>query len=138
MVVLKATKPGEHAVAAITAEHPFLVKHTDKIQGVLSCFDRVIFRGYLPLSYPKGMSGFLYQQKVLLKNFKDYAPAIAERIKDHVKTVVAKAGAVYRHLPSKEPMEAQARAIAQEKGIRAEIVCAYSQLETCRSFRVEM
>ena len=55
-------------MAAITADHPFLVKHADKIHGVLSCFDRVIFRGYLPLSYPKGMSGFLYQQKVLLKD----------------------------------------------------------------------
>src|SRR5437660_1305821 len=138
MVVLKATKPGEHAVAAITTEPSFLVKHADKIQGVLSCFDRVIFRGYLPLSYPKGMSGFLYQQKVLLKNFKDYAPSIAERIKEHVKAVVEAAGAVYRHLPSKEPMEEQARKIAQEKGIREGIVCAYSQLETCRSFRFEM
>jgi hypothetical protein len=124
-------------VAAITAEHPFLVKHADKIQGVLSCFDRVIFRGYLPLSYPKGMSGFLYQQQVLLKNFKDYAPPIAERIKEHVKGLVEKAGAPYRHLPTKEPMEQQARQLAQDKGLREGIVCGFSQLETCRSFRFE-
>src|SRR5437660_7784428 len=118
MVVLKATKPGEHAVAAITTEPSFLVKHADKIQGVLSCFDRVIFRGYLPLSYPQGMSGFLYQQKVLLKDFKDYAPPIAERVKEHVKGLIEKAGAPYRHLPTKEPMEQQARQLAQDKGIR--------------------
>jgi hypothetical protein len=129
---------GEHAMPAITTDHPFAVKHQDKISGILSCFDRVIFRGYLPLSYPKGMSGFLYQQKVLLKNFKDYAPAIAERIKEHVKALVEQAGAVYRHLPSKEPMEAQARRIVQEKGIREGIVCAYSQLETCSSFRFQV
>jgi hypothetical protein len=129
---------GEHAVPAISSAHPFCAKHPDKITGVLSCFDRVIFRGYLPLSYPKGMSGFLYQQKVLLKDFKDYAPTIAERIKEHVKAIVEKAGAVYRHLPSKEPMEAQARQMAQEKGIREGIVCAFSQLETCRSFRFEV
>ena len=91
-------------MAAITTAHPFLVKHADKVVGVLSCFDRVIFRGHLPLSYPKGMSGFLYQQKVLLKDFKDYAPAIAERIKQHVKGLVEQAGAPYRHLPTKEPM----------------------------------
>ena len=129
---------GEHAMPAIATDHPFCVKHQDKITGILSCCDRVIFRGYLPLSYPKGMSGFLYQQKVLLKNFKDYAPAIAERIKEHVKALVAKVGAVYRHLPSKEPMEAQARQIVQQQGIREGIVCAYSQLETCRSFRFEL
>jgi hypothetical protein len=129
--------PEENAVAAITAEHPFLVKHTDQITGVLSCFDRVILRGYLPLSYPQGMSGFLYQQKVLLKDFKDYAPAIAERVKEHVKAQVEKAGAPYRHLPTKEPMEQQARQRAQKKGIREGIVCGFSQLETCRSFRFE-
>ena len=138
MVVLKATNPGEYAVPAISTEHPFCVKHTDKITGILSCFDRVILRGHLPLSYPKGMSGFLYQQKVLLKDFKDYAPAVAERIKEHVKAIVEKAGAVYRHLPRKEAMEAQARQMVQEKGIREGIVCAFSQLETCRSFRFEV
>ncbi len=124
-------------MAAITSEHPFLVKHADKIQGVLSCFDRVIFRGYLPLSYPKGMSGFLYQQQVLLKDFKDYAPHIAERLKEHVKGLVEQAGAPYRHLPTKEPMEQQARQLAQDQGIREGIVCGYSQLETCRSYRFE-
>ena len=67
-------------MAAITTQHPFIRKHQTHITGVLSCFDRVIFRGYLPLSYPQGMSGFLYRQQVLLKDFKDYAPAVAERI----------------------------------------------------------
>jgi hypothetical protein len=124
-------------VAAITSESAFCAKHQEKIVGVLSCFDRIIFRGYLPLSYPQGLEGFLYQQKVLLKDFKDYAPVVAERIKDHVKGLVRQAGAPYRHLPRKEPMEAQARQLAQEKGIREGIVCGYSQMETCRSFRFE-
>jgi hypothetical protein len=101
-------------VAALTVAHPFCTKHQDHITGVLSCFDRVIFRGHLPLSYAKGVEGFLYQQKVPLKNFKDYAPAIAERVKEHVKGLVEQAGAPYRHLPTKEPMEAQARRVTAQ------------------------
>jgi hypothetical protein len=124
-------------VARITTEHPFLRKHQAKIAGVLSCFDRMIFRGHLPLSYPAGLEGFLYRQKVLLKHFKDYAPQIAERVKAHVKGLVLQAGAPWRHLPSKEPMEEQARALAREKRIREGIVCGYSQLETCRTYRFE-
>jgi hypothetical protein len=124
-------------VPAITTDHAFCAKHPDRITGVLSCCDRVIFRGYLPLSYPKGMSGFLYQQKVLLKDLKDYAPQVAERVKEHVKSLVEQAGAPYWHLPTKERMEEQARRLAQEKGIREGIVCGFSQLETCRSFRFE-
>jgi hypothetical protein len=124
-------------VPAITTDHAFCAKHPDKIVGVLSCCDRVILRGHLPLSYAQGMSGFLYQQQVLLKNFKDYAPQIAERIKDHVKGLVEQAGAPYRHLPTKEPMEEHARRLVRQKGIREGIVCGFSQLETCRSFRFE-
>jgi len=124
-------------VATIGNDHVFVVKHPEQIAGVLSCFDRVILRGYLPLSYAKGLEGFLYQQKVLLKDFKDYAPQVAERVKEHVKRLVEQAGAPYRHLPTKEPMEEQARQRAKDQGIREGIVCGFSQLETCRSFRFE-
>jgi hypothetical protein len=124
-------------VAVITTAHPFLRKHFDQISGVLSCFDRMIFLGHLPLSYPAGLEGFLYQQKVLLKSFGTYATSIADRVRDHIKAVVQQAGAPYRHLPRKEPMEEQARRLAKEKGIHEGIVCAYSQLETCRTFRFE-
>lgn len=122
-------------MAAITREHAFLVKHAHGITGVLSCFDRMIFRGHLPLSYARGLEGFLFQHQVLFKDFKDYAPQVAERVKLHVKTLVEQAGAPFRHLPRKEPMEQQARQLAQEKGIREGIVCGFSQLETCRSYR---
>jgi hypothetical protein len=128
---------GDNAVAAITPDHPFLCKHQAKIAGVLSCFDRLILRGHLPLRYPKGLSGFLYQQKVLLKNFKDYALQISQRIKDHVAGLVQQAGAPFRHLQTKIEMEAEARALAQKNSIREGIVCGFSQLETSRSFRFE-
>jgi hypothetical protein len=130
-------RPEENAVAAITPAHPFLVKHADKVTGVLSCFDRVIFRGYLPLSHPGGLEGWLYQQKVLLKDFKDYAPRLAQRVKEHVQGLVSQAGAPFRHLPKKEPMEAQARRRAQDEKITEGIVCGFSQLETCRTYRFE-
>jgi hypothetical protein len=37
----------------------FLKAHGDKIHGVLSCFDRMLFRGYLPI-----MSGWQMAQYV--------------------------------------------------------------------------
>jgi hypothetical protein len=85
---------GENAVASITADHAFLGKHRDKILGVLSCFDRLIFRGHLSLSYPRGLEGFLHKQDVLFKDFKHYAPQIAERLKEHVKSHKKKRGRI--------------------------------------------
>lgn len=124
-------------MAIISTDHPFLRKHENAILGVLSCFDRVILRGHLSLSYGKGLEGFLYQQKVLLKDFGQYATQLADRIKAHVKGQVLAAGAPYRHLASKEPMEEQARRRVREKNIREGIVCGFSQLEVCRTFRLE-
>jgi hypothetical protein len=104
---------------------------------VLSCFDRLIFRGYLPLSYAKGMEGFLYRQNVLFKDFKHYAPEISERLKEQVRQRVEAAGGPFRHLPKKERMEQEARRIAQENGIDEGIVCGFSCLETCSTYRLQ-
>ena len=30
----------------------FIVKHQAKIQGVISCFDRILFKRYLPMRHP--------------------------------------------------------------------------------------
>ncbi len=121
----------------MTADHPFLHKHAAPIHGVLSCLDQVIFRGYLPCRYPRGLEGFLSQQGILLKNFKNYAPPVAERLQQHVRTQVEQAGAPFRHLPRKERMEEAAQRIAQAKGLREGIVCGFSCLETCRTFRLQ-
>ncbi len=120
-----------------STDHPFLRKHFDKIAGVLSCFDRLIFRGHLPLSWAAGLEGFLFQQKILLKDFRTYAPQVAQRIKEHVQGLVQQAGAEFRHLRRKERMEEQARRIAKDKGIGKGVVCGFSQLETCRTFRCD-
>jgi len=41
----------------------FIAKHTDKIQGTLSCFDRILFRGYLPLFSGAAMAAFLDRRR---------------------------------------------------------------------------
>jgi hypothetical protein len=124
-------------VPTITTDHSFLRKYHQDIRAVLGCFDRVIFRGYLPLSYPRGAEGWLRWHNVLLKDFKTFAPHVSERIKDHVRGLVEAAGAPFRHLPSKIRMEDEARRLAQERGLTEGIVCGYSKLETCRTFRLQ-
>jgi hypothetical protein len=37
----------------------FLRKHEDRIHSVLSCFDRMLFRGYLPIMSGWAMAQFL-------------------------------------------------------------------------------
>ena len=65
----------------------FLQKHEDKINGVLSCFDRVIFKGYLPFQHPKALSIFLYGKKLLYKQVKDFSKKQAEVLKAHAQKI---------------------------------------------------
>ena len=44
------------------------------------------------------LEAFLAQQQVLLKDFKDYAPRVAQRVKEHVRTAVEQAGGTFRYL----------------------------------------
>ncbi len=50
--------------------HRFITRHANKITGVLSGFDRLVFRGQLmPLCHEGGVRAFLASQDVLLKHF---------------------------------------------------------------------
>jgi hypothetical protein len=50
------------------AMRTFCDKHESKISGVLSCFDRMLFRGYLPLMSGAAMAQFLMSEKVQCDN----------------------------------------------------------------------
>jgi hypothetical protein len=115
----------------------FLQQHEEKIQGVLSCFDRLIFKGYLPwVSYASAMEAFLSRHRILIKDFKPFVLAQAERIKKHARDIAAKAGRPYIHLNGGVRMEERARSMAQGDGITRGLICVFAQIEPCRSYRV--
>ena len=123
----------------------FLAKHQASISGVLSCFDRVIMRGHLPLSAVGYFSTWLYSKKISInaqppepgwRTFKEMAPLFAEQLKAHARRMAADAGRPYKHLPSHERMEESARKSAEQDGVAEGLVCAYGAMETCRTYRV--
>ena len=51
----------------------FVLKYRQKIKGVLTGFDRLVFKGLISnLSYTKGMAAFLFSKNILFKNFDSY------------------------------------------------------------------
>jgi uncharacterized lipoprotein YmbA len=50
----------------------FCEKHAGKIHGVLSCFDRMLFRGYLPIMSGAAMAQFLQSEQVNFVNGHDW------------------------------------------------------------------
>jgi hypothetical protein len=123
----------------------FIQKHGPKIKGILECFDRVIIRGHLPMAGVGYFATWLYSKKISLnlqnlpegwQRFKDMGPQFAEWLKAHAQGMAEGAGRPFKHLPTAEKMEQNARVMAEEEQIQEGLVCVYSMLETCRTFRV--
>lgn len=57
-------------------------KYRDQLDGVLSCYDRLIFSGNLqPLCYAKGMTHYLYEQHIRIFDYAQFAQPLTEQIR---------------------------------------------------------
>jgi hypothetical protein len=70
----------------------FLDKHARKITGVLSCFDRMLFRGYLPIMSGAAMAQFLSQEHIRFRDLKTFLLEHAARLKGHAEAMAKEAG----------------------------------------------
>ena len=61
----------------------FIAKFGDQINGVLSGFDRLVFRGHLRgISYESGMKNYLWANRVLNKEFGEHAEKTTKVLKE--------------------------------------------------------
>jgi hypothetical protein len=112
----------------------FIRKYEDRIHGVLSCFDRMIFRGYLPIMSGWAMAQFLYRLNQNFSTLKPFLLENSERVKNHAMAMAQKQGRPFQYLASNIDKEETARELAQRDGIQHGLVCIYSILEPCRTF----
>ncbi len=114
----------------------FIDKHTAKINGTIACFDRILFKGYLPISWAQGMERFMMRQGLLLKDFKAFVTKHSERIKQHAKAMAEESRRPYIHINAKVRKEKEARKIAQQDGIAEGLICIIGAVEACQSFKL--
>lgn len=115
----------------------FLERYEERVAGVLNCFDRIIFKGHLPISWPEGMEGFLRREKVLVKDFKGYVTRVSHQVTDHARQVAVAAGRPYCHIRGKTDKEADARALAEADHITQGLICVFTRVEQAQSFKLK-
>jgi hypothetical protein len=129
------------------AMQQFIEKYRDEIQGVVSGFDRLVFRGSLrglnnaywsePLNavVAVGMEQYLSTNHILFKDYAEHVKRASEQLKKASLRPFQQ-----QHLPVefvRSPQvdkDALARRIAAEKGIRTGPVCAIGSLEPSPTF----
>jgi len=112
----------------------FVDKHKDRIHGVLSCFDRMLFRGYLPIMSGWQMAQFFNSSGIRFRELKTFLVQNAERVKRHAMIIAEQEGRPYVYLHEKVRKEDLAKQIAERDHIEQGLICILSVLEPCRTF----
>lgn len=113
-------------------------KYKDELNGVLSCYDRVIVVGNLfPLCYPQGMTNYLYGQQIRIF---DYASKFAEPLRDQIKAtmkeVAVENGLEIEYIGKKSwRKEERIKAILAQRGHHPGVVHIFSVLEKCSAYK---
>jgi len=125
----------------------FIEKYQQQVAGVLTGFDRLVFRGSLRrLNYGRwspeseafqaiGMEQYLSQNSILMKHFGDHCKQISEMIKlESLKPFYEQKLPVPFLRSAAADKEAMARKVAAERNIKSGLVCAISTLEPSPAF----
>jgi hypothetical protein len=116
----------------------FLKRHTNRLLGSISGFDRVLFRGTLrSISYAQGLDYFMGSQRVGFKDFAGFVEKFSAGVKARAEQIARRAGRPFLYVPSGQASkEALAREVMQRDGIAEGLICVLSGVEPCPSFSV--
>jgi len=92
----------------------FIRKYEDRIHGVLSCFDRMLFRGYLPIMSGWAMAQFINSLDLKGSGLKGFLLESSERVKTHAIAMAQKHGWPFQYLVSNIRKEERARELDTE------------------------
>ena len=116
----------------------FTSKQGDSVIGLLSGWDRIVFRGtYRILCVARGMMEYLWQTSVLLKQFGDHAEAMTRMLMNATVETAERLERPVRYLASSgTDKEAIAREILQQSPVESGLVCILKAVEPCMSYEI--
>jgi hypothetical protein len=115
----------------------FIAKYQHQLNGTLSGFDRLVFRGDLPLNHERGMKGYLWAHDLGLKDFGEHAEQVSRRVKQASLVTMEQAHRPVQYLnSSKDDKQALAREVAVRDRIVSGPICAFTAVELCSSYAI--
>src|SRR6267378_2263231 len=116
----------------------FLAKFASIISWTLSCFDRVIFKGHLPISRPYEFEKFVdYGLKLRRADFlKVVGPKWAKRLVEHAKGFAQKYGRPYEFYAGAVDKDAWAKEQLHGRPITEGLIGILCVMEACPTFQL--
>jgi hypothetical protein len=115
----------------------FLESHSDKISGVLSCWDRVVITGTIPgICFAQGMTSYLYSQNIRIFDYPKWAEPLRNEIRDNAEKLTAEAGLEIEFIRKDNfRKEQRVRQILTKRGGHPGLVHVFSAMEICPAYR---
>ncbi len=116
----------------------FAAKFASLITWVLSCFDRVIVKGYLPISRIDQFEWFVDGVlKVRRAEFlQTTAPRWSDRLVEHAKHTAERTGRCYEFHSGSVDKDAWARKLLHDSPVAAGLIGVLCVMEACRTFKL--
>ncbi len=112
----------------------FVTKFAHVIVAILGCFDRVIFKGYLPFWDDKRLNDFVdYVLKMRRKDFLPWLEQHSQMLVQHAQKLAAEAGRPYEFKQGKFKKETFIQNLIRQDNITQGLVAVLCVMETCRS-----
>lgn len=114
----------------------FLQRFGGVVLGILSGFDRLVFKGKLPRLYaPEGMNCYLSANHVRYVDFRQHVENVTQRVLEASLIAEAKRRQCFEYLNSSQiSKEEVARKYAAKHCVREGLVCVLQCVEPCWSF----
>ncbi|MBN2257475.1 MAG: hypothetical protein JW704_06595 [Anaerolineaceae bacterium] len=112
-------------------------RYEAEMHGVLNCYDRLIISGYLrPLSYEKGMTGFLYQHQIRIFDYKHFAQPLRDIIRDKADAIARENGLEIEFIRKSKRFRKEKRIqkILETRGHHPGLVHIFSAMEQCTAY----
>ena len=118
--------------------YPIVARGSSNVIGVLRGWDRLVFRGCIPiLSYLDAMLLFLRHLGVLLKDYSEWALQLSEELKQACLNEAIRLDRPVKYLPSAGVRKDElARQILRDSPVSEGLICTLTCLEPCRTFRI--
>src|SRR5260370_1195420 len=93
-------------------------RHAEQIAGVLSCYDRLIVQGTLPVfCYAEGMTAYLSKRRIRIFDFTQFAKPLTDAIKFNAEQVAATNGLTIDYVRKKNfRKEDKVKAVLKDRG----------------------
>jgi hypothetical protein len=116
----------------------FIEKHKKHIIGVLSGWDRIVFRGTLRLvANLAGMCSYLAYRGILMKDFKEYAQHKTAQLIEASMAKAEQGGRPNVYLPSaRTDKEHVALDLAARDGVTEGLICILRTVEPCLTYQL--